>query len=222
MKRSFLASLLAGAMLAASIGSATAATISWSDSVPVTLTDWSDNFTGSKFDSTLGTLQSVGIYLYGDVLGYVQFTNNTATNKTYREVRLGTDVTVTLPVQGDVTVSSSDAHTYLSPYIPVPSNSTVTSEILYGFNSTNELYTDLLTLAAFTGSGNIIIPVSSLGYAGYTGSSNMQVDPYADSLANITVTYTYESTPVPEPSTLILVGLGVAGAAILARKKKQA
>ena len=217
----FLASVLAGAIFLTGVCSASATTLTWTDATPATATDWTDTFSGTKFNSALGTLNSVDVYLWGNVTGNLKFTNNSNNSKNYSQATLGTDLTLQLPSALFLTVQA--VHSY-TPNILVPKLSTVTSDIFNAASSTTQSYSDLATLSAFTGTGNIDLLVESMGFAGYLGSSNLTVESFSDSAASIQVTYDYTPTPppiaTPEPSTLMLLGGSLVGLAFWRRRKQ--
>ncbi len=91
VKRLGLASIATAAIALA--GSASAATVSYSASVPLTTTDWTVTISLPRFDATLGTLQSVEFQLSGVNRTATRFENRDATPWT---TTTGSDVAISV------------------------------------------------------------------------------------------------------------------------------
>jgi hypothetical protein len=183
---------------------AQAATITQSLSVPQTATDWTQALSFSKFDSSLGTLNSVSILMGSTVVGSGSVTNNgtgaaTGTVTLSSEVELFNSNAISLGIvqpifQDKLKVSDSTA---LAP------GAKKTYSAVSVSNSKTFSYTDNPTLAYFSGAGTGSLTATGDGISGWGGSGNINASFSTTASASYTITYNYSSAAVPEPLTML-------------------
>jgi hypothetical protein len=178
--------------------------------IPYTLTDWVGSLSFPQFDSSLGTLLEVDLYLRGD-MNTVLTVHNTSTSSSssgWAKTELQMSVQDT---GGNLNVPELDA---LSPQYnySLAAGDTVTSGTLSKFATSTDQYFTAAVLSEFTGPGTIALPASTLTQTvlSYTGG-NTEASQVTQAKLTGTVTYHYEAIPTPEPSTLALLAAGVVG-----------
>ena len=215
--------LLGTVMLLGAATAGRAATESFSISFPgpagtgYQTTDWNTTLAVSKFDPSLGVLQSITYILTGRVQGTAAV-----------ESRDNSAVTVTTQLSALITLDRPD-NSALVTTLPVVNTSTPVTAYdgVLDFGGTsgrtfsgeqNTLVntvsndTGASDLALFTGSsgapGTISLPTTAAGKSNAGGSGNLISQFTTTAGADFTVTYNY--TPAPEPGTyaLMLGGLG--------------
>jgi hypothetical protein len=189
-----------------------AATVSFSDSIPVQPTNFSSSVSVSKFDPSLGTLLSIQFDLAGAVEGSARFESLDAA-----------PATVTMNLSAQIALQRPDNSTLVVvlPLVQTVDNVTAfdgtidfggTSGRTYSglSNSASNSFTSpppISDLALFTGLGNITLPVVATGMSSGSGAGNLILQFNTSAGADVMVTYTYE--PIPEPASLALLGFGM-------------
>jgi hypothetical protein len=221
MKKVFATGLSAAVLSLGSLAlnpvTAQAASISQSLSVSMTPTDWVRNLSFSKFDSSLGTLNSVSILMGSTVVGGGTLKNKNTTSATgtatlSSEVELFMDnpdfdsLGIVKPIFTD-RLRTIDATALAGGATKTYTDVTVSDSKTFSFN-------DDLALAYFTGAGTGSLIATGTGISGWNGSSNMDVSFTTSASASYTITYDYSAAAVPEPLTMLgaatAVGFGAA------------
>ncbi len=189
-----------------------ALTQSFSGSIRLTSTDWTDTLTFPKFDPSLGILTQVEIQLSGTMNTILDIQNMSATGKSSSGHGI-VDVIISTTVPGSLLTQSVNLASVPFLYSLAAGQST-TSGLLTDSDVSNAAYNAAGILAAFTGTGTVDLTIN----AGSTmtlvnkGGPTM-IGETTNAGAGATVIYTY----VPEPTTVGLLSLG---AFAIIRKKK--
>ena len=220
--------LMGVVVLALAVGGTIAAadSVQYSDSISLTKTNWSSTVTIPKFNSALGNLTSIEFYLDGYVEGSAKFESEdleptvvtmdlSAMLKLFRPNN--TLLVVTIPVA--LTLDNASAFDGIIDYAGTSGKS---------YTGLNASKTESTTssppssdLALFTGTGNIILPVSGTGASTGSGAGNLNLKFSTSASAIARVKYYYDVVPEPSGIAVILTGLaGLGGFARLRRKSR--
>lgn len=231
MKHLSLTIGIASLISLSSFGSAAnAGTISFSDSIPMTLTDW-DNLSVDlqKFDSSHGTLNSVELTLKGNVEGDVFFESQSGSVGMIT-TSLGSIIELDGPNGHDLEVTSLiervDSVASFDGINDFDGGSGKTLLDLNSSKSVSLLFTDEIDLSLFTGSGFINLAALATGTSIFTGPGNVIAESNNSAGADVTVTYNFTTsqTSVPESSSILGMSVAVAaiGSFVSKRRVKQA
>lgn len=206
------------------VGIAQAATLTVSDSVDPSRTNFADSVSIPQFDSSLGDLTNVFIELTGEVTGSIQLESLDAADATVTanlasEISLQrpdmTDLIVTLPTESIVRdLTSFDGS------LDFGGSSGFTENDLSESETNSATLTDPGDLSLFLGSGNLILPVVATGQSAATGAGNLGAFFNTFASANISVTYEYTERPTPVPEPGMTLGMLALGGGMMAKRKK--
>lgn len=212
---------LAAASLVAFTSIAQAASVSYnSNTAPLAFTDWDFSLSLQKFNTALGTLNSITITLYGQTDGNIYVESTDAAPSTIN-ASLSSMLTLTRPDLTTLVVTT--------PLTPVSFNASA-GDGNPDFGGTSGQSWLKLTASAsnfvststaadktlFSGPGFVLAPLHAAGLSTASGSGNLSFDNDTQASAYATVTYNY--APVPEPASWALM---VGGLALLARRAVQ-
>jgi hypothetical protein len=217
--------LVSVALIVACCGPALVAhggTVTYTDSVPQTVTNWNNSVSVPLFDPSLGTLDSVSFTMTGYVQGTGQFESLDATPSTVT-MDLAATLKLKRPSGSTLVISLPDFNTSdnVTAYDGITDFGGTSGKTYsnVGANDTESVNTSSPSdMTLFTGVGNITLPVSATGSSNASGPGNIVESFATTAWADVSVTYNYQV--VPEPSTLALLGIGAIG--LLAWRRRQA
>lgn len=226
--------LLAAALAAflVLLGPAHAATLIYSADVPTTATDWTRDLSITKFNPNLGTLTSIEIRLTSIATTTITVSNapdatSNVTGSVSTELQISLlDPASLLSAAGSTPQLTANIPNNPTDFDVAPGDSAVLgpfSRTLPPSNITYTLNDNPDILSEFTGSGDIILTGSTYTQTDFNISSgNAETSQVTE--ANLGVSITYNYVPIPEPATwaLFFCGFGLAGLAILRRRRKLA
>jgi hypothetical protein len=189
------------------------------------MTNWSNTISIPKFDTTLGTLDSITFVLAGHVEGAARLESleTIPANVTVdlsailKLMRPDTSqIVVTIPV-----VSVTELIAGFDGLIDFGGPSGRTHENLSANHSETAVSPPPASdIALFSGTGDIVLPVSAEGFSSGSGAGNLLLQ--FNTLASAEATVTYDYTGVPEPSGLLALMTGMSSLAGLALRYRKA
>jgi hypothetical protein len=209
---------LVGALMALGTGNAFGAMIGFSASLPTNTLPFTDNFTLSAFNSTLGTLTGVLVTLnFTDSATVSVFNGSGTTDFAFTNASATSTITINGP-GGIVTsapiqtsgVSGTAIHGTVTNFTTPTGSGTATA--------------NPLDLADYISNSPLLLNFSAVdtaaSFAGTTGGPLFFGGSFsAGGTVNITYTYTAATTTTPEPATMTLFGSALLGIGFFARKR---
>lgn len=207
--------LLTIALLLLCIGTyAGAATVSFTDSIPLSYTTWTPDkqLVLPKFDTSLGTLISATVEYSGKMIGDIDVENTDNVAQLMKLTQTGMEV-FTLPDSSKSVLN----YKYELDQLLNPGGIFTTNPV----SSLPDSFVWMAPLSDVSGIGFFYINVAASGNSSWTGSNNLDAEYLLQAKADAKVTYNYKSKVVPEGNTLL--GLlpvlsGLVGSAELRRR----
>ena len=215
--------MIGSSLVVMSLATATqAASITHTDTFPLSTTNWSDTLTIPKFDPALGTLTEVSITLSGDVEGDAKYESldagaTSVSLNLAAEIDLqrpdGSTLVITLPL-----VNQTDSAEVFDGTIDFMGDSGGEFTGLSGSQDEAASFTDAADLALFTGTDDIDLPIEASGRSTGSGAGNLITQFATSAGAEATVTYTFVELIIPEPTTAGMLG-GLTLLGLMRRRK---
>ncbi|MBW4646549.1 MAG: PEP-CTERM sorting domain-containing protein [Goleter apudmare HA4340-LM2] len=205
--------------IVATAGAANAASLSFNTSLASQKTDiLNAPLSVQKFNSSLGTLDSVILEFTSNILGNGSVTNTGSSAANFR-LSLNSDISLKDATNNN-TLFNLNAST-LSSQFSVGANQTLSTPTLTATETDTQTFTDAGFLQSFIGTGNRNFLFSAEALSGIVGSGNLNstVSTFADGFLKVTYNYTEKTTSVPEPSALLGIGV-MTGFGVISKKKK--
>lgn len=202
---------------------ANAAVISYDAALNLQTTEISQTLSLQKFDSSLGTLESVQVELFGRGVSTVSLTNTAA-----QEQDFGFASTLRLAFAGPLSelieLSLFDIGMFPADPVSIGSGEIINLRPVDVSNSvTKDVTADLFL--SYIGTDTLDFTCRSrIANTTDGAGGNLTIHQATEAGCGATVTYTYTAStptpnPVPEPGSVALLGLGLAGLGVLRRKK---
>lgn len=197
---------LCAATLIATAGYASAASMTTNYTIPKEPTPVASSLDVAQFDDMMGTLklESVMFSFSGSIETQITIINPLAEDQD----NIGYTVNGNLVLNDGMNVSLLTLPT-INGTIDVAASATVETGLLTSSDSIMETYTDMGTLAAFTGTGLVSLSFDADASSTFSGTGNIFTQVLTDAYGSVDVTYTYSTIPVSAPAHVALLGLGL-------------
>ena len=217
MKKSILVSLLSGAVILLGSVTAMAASLTYTTTgstsllpipanISLSIPQWDPNNYPSYYE-----LESVDVQWTGSQTGTIFATNLALSRRTITAI-LGADIDLRGPDGLDLLAAPKLT---VSRSLGALSAYTWTNQT--SFEIITESLTDPAALAYYIGNGNVGLNALITNNSSYSPSNTLVT--FIPHSASGELSVTYEYSTVPEPSTILLVGAGLGGLALLRRRK---
>jgi len=198
-----------------------AGSVSYTNNIPETLTDWTNTVALTQFNPTLGVLASVQISVQSDLDTTLTVQNVSPSSSSGSAI---TQLKQYLQTGSFGFFANSPVLDYASPEFDytLPSNGKLVSDNLQSsFVATSPALMDDSTLTAFTGTGLVDFTTytSTRSFLSNSGG-NTGAKQVTSSDLQAVVIYSFNPYPVPEPSVVALGGFGLAALAFVRRPRK--
>ncbi|WP_394790111.1 choice-of-anchor E domain-containing protein [Rhodoferax sp.] len=196
-------------------------TVTFGDAFAATVTDWNHNLLLPYFDGSLGTLIDAKFTYDGTVTTLFGIENKDRNKSQSFTATARASISFDQPLNQVLNLMNAGSPTLLAKFdgnTDFGGTSGTTQSLSASGNSLFDV-TSAAGLAALIGTGNFIIPVHARALSSFSGPANMASNISTKAGADVSVVYTYTKT-VPEPGSLALVGLALAGAAAVAKRRK--
>lgn len=221
MRKMWMVPAIAGLMLTGILSGASAATVSFSDTIAEQSTNWTSNFVLPYFDSNLGTLDSITFLLsgVGDVDAGIESLDAAPSTITASYL-----ITLVTGVPASLTLAMTDSGAFSATAFDGTVDFAGTSGTHLLAHLTGSTSNTLLSgLGAYEnpgGVGTYSIGATASGGSTFSGAGNLISLIQTQAGATIEVTYSYHTQDVPEPGALAMVGIGLlSGVAVLRRRR---
>ncbi|HEY9801148.1 MAG TPA: choice-of-anchor E domain-containing protein [Leptolyngbyaceae cyanobacterium] len=188
------------------------------------VTDFDETLSIKKFSPALGKLHKVTVDFFGEIKGDGGFENRSNRPATINVILSGY-LSLTqpeLPPQPLLDLTPKTVRTYtVARYDGTTDFAGASGRTFAGLSASqsgSKTFTDLASLAVFTGTGNLDFFFSAIATSNVDGPGSISSE--INTLARGSVKVTYKYKTVPEPS--VVIGMGVfAGLGMLSNRKKQ-
>jgi len=205
-RRLSFAALALGISALASAASAQTQTVCFTNSIPLTNTNWNGNVVVPKFDTALGTLQSINFTLGGNIQGQARV-ESLDTSPTNVNLNFSATLTLTRPDLSVIVVTVplanfNDSLTAFDGTVDFGGSSGVTHPGINVSASNNAISppppSDLVLFSGPPGMpGTISLPITAVGSSTATGSGNIITQFQTAASADVQVCYTYLTNTPP-------------------------
>ena len=196
--------------------------ISYTNTIPSTLTDWTNNVAFTQFNPSLGTLVSMSVKASTAFSTYLTVTNTGVSSSTGTSK---TDLTLNFTGADDIFGTGGPAAidellTTNVPFTLSGGDGLTVGPISKSHSVSNTGITDSGILADFTGTGVVDYTASTYTVTDLsTANGNTSSSQVTDASGTFIITYDFAPAPAPEPSTFAMIGSGLAGLGLMIRRR---